>query len=193
MELLPKQLAPWAVLLVLPMLAGYFRFAGTGVQWPFQLLVGIVFAINYLRVIVEADSGGNADHPLLPLFYATELYAAYFYTRRLPDLKTFAAPVLYAGHIALMGAAVNLLDARLAVSFAWGFIALACLALAFRSRDKLLGKSSLLIFAASAGKVLLFDLSDATPLLRIASLAILGVTLYVGGWMYKKVDAIEAA
>jgi uncharacterized membrane protein len=41
-------------------------------------------------------------------------------------------------------------------------------------------------------KVLLFDLSDSTPLVRIASLAMLGVTLYVGGWMYKKVDAIDA-
>ena len=192
MELLPHDLAPWAVLMVLPMLAAYFRFVGTGVQWPFQLLVGIVFAINYLRVIVEADTGGDADHPLLPLFYAAELYAAYYYTRRLPDLKAFAAPVLYAGHIALMGAAVSLLDDRLAVSFVWGAIGLACLALAVKDQDKLLGKSSLLIFSASVAKVLLFDLSDATPLLRIASLAMLGVTLYVGGWMYKKVDAIDA-
>jgi len=162
------------------------------VQWPFQMLVGIVFAINYLRVIVEADTGGNADHPLLPLFYAAELYAAYYFTRRLPDLKTFVAPVLYAGHIALMGAVVSLFDDRLAVSFVWGVIGLACLALAFKYQDKLLGKSSLLIFSASVAKVLLFDLSDATPLLRIASLAILGVTLYIGGWMYKKVDAIDA-
>jgi len=123
--------------------------------------------------------------------YAVELYAAYYFAKRLPDLKALTAPVLYAGHIALMGAAVNILDERLAVSLAWGIIGLACLSLAFKRQDKLLGQSSLLIFAASAGKVLLFDLSDATPLVRIASLAILGVTLYVGGWMYKKVDAIE--
>lgn len=196
MELLPNHLAPWAVLLVLPILAAYFRIAGNGsnatLQWPFQLLVGIVFAINYLRVIVEADTGSSADHPLLPLFYSAELYAAYYYTRRLPDLKAFTTPVLYAGHIALMGAAVSLLDDRLAVSFVWGAIGLACLALAFKYQDKLLGKSSLLIFTASVAKVLLFDLSDSTPLVRIASLAMLGVTLYVGGWMYKKVDAIDA-
>jgi uncharacterized membrane protein len=99
--------------------------------------------------------------------------------------------VLYAGHIALMGAAVNILNERLAVSLAWGVIGLACLALAFRARDKLLGTSSLLIFAASAAKVLLFDLSDATPLVRIACLLVLGVTLYAGGWLYKRVDAME--
>lgn len=195
MELIPDHAAPWLVLLILPLLALYFRIAGNGtattLQWPFRLLVGIVFAINYLRVVVDADSGGDAVHPLLALFYAAELYAAYHFTRRMPDLKALTAPVLYAGHIALMGAAVNILDDRLAVSLAWGVVALACLALAFRRGDKLLGQSSLLIFAASAAKVMLVDLSDATPLVRIGSLAILGVTLYVGGWMYKKVDAIE--
>jgi uncharacterized membrane protein len=195
MELIPHDAAPWVVLALLPALAVYLRFAGGGagaaVQWPFQVLIGVVFAINYLRVVVDANHSAHADSQLLALFYAAELYAAYYFVRRLPDLQFLPRPVLYAGHIALMGAAVNILDERLAVSFAWGVIGLACLALAFQARDKLLGKSSLLIFAASAGKVLLFDLSDATPLVRIACLAVLGVTLYVGGWMYKRVDAIE--
>ncbi len=192
MELVPPDAAPWLVLLALPALAVYLRLSGNaaaGIAWPFQMLVGIVFAINYLRVVTAADSA--ADPAILGLFYAAELYAAYHFTRRLPDLTSLAAPALYAGHIALMGAAVNILDDYLAVSIAWGLIALACLWLAFHRQDKLLGKSSLLIFAASAAKVLLFDLSDASPLVRIASLAILGLTLYAGGWMYRKVDTIE--
>lgn len=45
--------------------------------------------------------------------------------------------------------------------------------------------------AGSAAKVLLFDLSDATPLVCIACLVILGVTLYAGGWMNRKVDGID--
>lgn len=196
MELIPRDLAPWAVLALLPAVALYLRLAGPGaaVAWPFRLLVGIVFAINYLRVVAEGGytpMTGHTDHPLLALFYAAELYAAYYFARRLPGLEFLAMPVLFAGHIALMGGAVNLLEERLAVSLAWGAIGLACLALAFRFRDKLLGKSSLLVFAVSAAKVLLFDLSDATPLVRIACLAILGVTLYAGGWMYRKVDAID--
>jgi uncharacterized membrane protein len=47
-----------------------------------------------------------------------------------------------------------------------------------------------LIFALSAIKVMLFDLSGATPLVRIASLAVLGVSFYLGGWLYKKIDAL---
>ncbi len=191
MELVPPDAAPWLALLLLPALAAYQRILGkshTDIALPFQALVGIVFAINYLRVVTASDS----DPAVLGLFYAAELYAAYHFTRRLPGLLTLAAPALYAGHISLMGAAVNILDDYLAVSIAWGFIALACLALAFQRQDKLLGKSSLLIFAASAAKVLLFDLSGASPLVRIASLAILGMTLYAGGWMYRKLDLIAA-
>ncbi len=197
MELIPHDLAPWLVLLLLPAVALYLRLAGPGaaLQWPFRWLVGGVFALNYLRVVVEGDytsfGAAGPDHPILALFYAAELYAAYHFVKRLPGLEALTAPVLFAGHIALMGAAVNILDERLLVSLAWGAVGLACLALAFRLADKLLGKSSLLIFAASAAKVLLFDLSDATPLVRIACLAILGVTLYAGGWMYRKVDGIE--
>ena len=39
---------------------------------------------------------------------------------------------------------------------------------------------------------MLFDLSSATPQVRIGLLVILGVTLYAGGWMYRKVDLIDA-
>jgi hypothetical protein len=38
---------------------------------------------------------------------------------------------------------------------------------------------------------MLFDLDNAAPLVRIGSLIVLGVTLYVGGWMYKRVDSLE--
>lgn len=194
MELIPHDLAPWLVLALLPALALYARLAGPGttLAWPFRVLVAVVFAINYLRVVLEGGYADGSDHSVLALLYALELYAAYHFARRLPELESLAMPLLYAGHIALMGGAVNLLEERLAVSLAWGALGLACLALAFRLRDKLLGKSSLLVFAASAAKVLLFDLSDATPLVRIACLVILGVTLYAGGWMYRKVDGIDA-
>jgi uncharacterized membrane protein len=75
---------------------------------------------------------------------------------------------------------------------AWGVLALISLMLAFRLRDKVLGKSSLIIFAASCAKVIWFDLSGATPLVRIGALLVLGITLYAGGWLYKKVEGMDA-
>ena len=195
MELVPHEFAPWVGLLLLPAAGVYFLTRGeeAAVILPIQALIGIIFAINYLRVIANANIGSVPGHELLALLYAAELYSAYYFVRRLPKLESLATPVLYAGHVALMGAALQIFDGRLAVSLAWGAIAIACLALAFKYPDKALGKSSLLIFAASAGKVLLFDLSSATPLVRIGSLLVLGVTLYVGGWMYKKVDLMDSS
>ena len=193
MELLPNRFAPWLALLVLPAVGFYLRAFGNAatVIWPMRALIAVIFALNYLRVIGEARIDAVPAHQLLALLFAVELYVAYFYARRLPALQSFALPALYLGHVALMRAAVQIFDGQLVVSFAWGVIALTCLALAFKTRDKLLGKSSLLIFAASAAKVMLFDLSSATPLVRIGLLVILGVTLYVGGWMYRKVDGID--
>lgn len=194
MELVPDAFAPWVALMLLPVL-GIYLMAGRSfdsVSWPIRVLIVIIFAINYLRVISESGIHLVPAHDLLALCYAAELYVAYYLARRIPDMQGFAAPALYVGHVALLSAAIQILDGRLAVSLAWGIIALACLALAFKYSDKILGKSSLLIFAASAAKVLLFDLSSATPLVRIGSLVILGVTLYAGGWMYRKIDLLDA-
>lgn len=193
MELLPDAFAPWVALLLLPALALYFRARGTldSLGWPIRALVAIVFVLNYQRVVIDAGMSEVPAHELLALLYALTLYAAYTLLRREPSQESFALIALYVGHVAMMSAAVQILDGRLAVSLAWGAVALACLALAFRIRDRLLGKSSLLIFAASAGKVMLFDLSGAAPLVRIGLLVVLGVTLYAGGWMYRKVDQME--
>ena len=48
-----------------------------------------------------------------------------------------------------------------------------------------------MIFAASALKVLIYDLANATPAIRIACLLVVGITFYVGGWLYRQVNAIE--
>ena len=193
MELVPREFAPWVGALMLPAVAVYFLSReNASVTWPARMLIGIVFAINYLRVVSNSNIESVPGHDLLALLYAVELYLAYYLVRHPPGLASFAHSALYAGHVALMGAAVQIFDGRLAVSFAWGVIGLACLALAFKYKDKLLGKSSLLVFAASSAKVLLFDLSSAAPLVRIGSLVILGLTLYVGGWMYKKVALMDA-
>jgi uncharacterized membrane protein len=192
-ELVPSTFAPWVALLLMPAAGFYSLVRGEGAQigWPIRTLIGLIFALNYLRVIVVADIDDVPAHDVLALLYAVQLYVAYYLTRQNPILNGLALPALYAGHLATLGAAVQIFEGRLAVSLAWGVVALACLALSFRVQDKAIGKSSLLIFAASVVKVLLFDLSNAAPLVRIGSLIILGVTLYAGGWMYKRVDSLE--
>jgi uncharacterized membrane protein len=193
-ELIPPHMAPWLALLLLPVFGLYIHLRGdaASIVLPIKLVAGLVFVINFLSVQTGTEMAGVPGHKLLTLFYALELYAGYYFVRRMPALKDFYGPLLYAGHISALAAAAQLATGRFMVSLLWGVLALACLTIALRNHDKLLGKSSLLIFFAAAAKVLLYDLSDAVPLVRIASLMVLGVTLYVGGWLYRRVDEMNS-
>jgi hypothetical protein len=192
LELLPDRWAPWVVLLALPFgalnaLRGSSSF---NLMLPFNVLFGGLFVINFVRVVVGDDTlAGNS--PLLAFLYTLELYAAYFVGRRIPALDQWIAMTLYAAHLGLMSVALQTFDNVLLVSLVWGALALAAVTLAFRTNDQVLGKSSLLVFAASLIKVILFDLSGAVPLVRIGSLVVVGISLYAGGMLYKRVLALE--
>jgi uncharacterized membrane protein len=93
----------------------------------------------------------------------------------------------------VMSAAVRMFDIRIIESTAWGLLALACLGLSMWKNERMLGQSSLLVFGATAGKVLLYDLSGSPPLARIISLVVLGLTFYIGGMLYQKLVATRDA
>lgn len=188
--------APWVGLLVVPLLGGYAYVRGDAKApgTPLWLAVMLIFSANYFTLLVgDALPHDNnvPAHQLLGLCYAAELYLGFHLLRDRVGMKELARIALYAGHIALMAWAMQLFDNRFLVSLSWGVLALGCLMLSLKFRDKILGQSSLLIFAASIFKAMLYDIALATPLIRIASLAVLGASLYLGGWLYKKVSALE--
>lgn len=193
LELLPERWAPWAVLLVLPPAALYITrpAADAGLMLPFKLLLGALLALNFARVVLLGDTGGAGHGTLLALLYAAELYAAYFVGRGQVVLRPWLVLALYAAHLGLMVVVLLSFSNELLVSMAWGALAMASLLLAFRHSDQDLGKSSLFIFGASLVKVILYDLAGAAPLVRIGSLVVVGLTLYAGGLLYKRVVALE--
>ena len=196
-ESVPAHWAPWAGLVVIPLVAAYavlrgdMRAPGT----PLWIAVGLIFVVNYLHLFMGNTLMSGAQevpaHDALALFYAAELYLAYYFTRENTDIEGMGLVSLYAGHIAMMSWAIQFFDSRFYVSLFWGALALGCLTLSLLKRDKILGQSSLLIFAASILKALLYDIAHATPLIRIASLLVLGFSLYLGGWLYKKVSSLD--
>ena len=196
-ESVPAQWAPWAGLVVVPLIAAYADLRGDMMApgIPLWIAVGLIFAVNYLHLFMgNTLMSGSQEvpaHNVLALLYATELYLAYYLTRENEELAGMGMVSLYAGHIAMMIWAIQFFDIRFFVSLFWGALALGCLTLSLLKRDKILGQSSLLIFAASILKALLYDIAHATPLIRIASLLILGFSLYLGGWLYKKVSSLD--
>lgn len=197
-ESVPTQWAPWVGLLVLPFIAAYGAFRGDikapGI--PLWVAAGLIFIANYMRLfpgyLMLPDAQDVPAQDLLGLCYAAELYLAYYFSRKAGGLNGIGVLALYGGHIAIMAWALHMFDSRFIVSVAWGALALGCLFLSLNRRDKALGQSSLLVFAACVFKALLYDIAMAAPPIRIASLLVLGGSLYLGGWLYKKVSALEA-
>ena len=191
LESLPHKWAPWVGFVVMPIAAALTLRPGikVGSKWPVWLTVGVIFLINYLRIVFDTDLRGVPGRPLLAVAYALQLYLGYYLIRGRQVTPGLGALLLYAGHIAAMAAALHLLKEPIVESAAWGVLALACLGLSLWVRDRLLGQSSLLVFGAAAVKVMLYDLGGASPLARIASLVVLGVTFYVGGLLYQRLQA----
>jgi uncharacterized membrane protein len=196
-ESVPAQWAPWVGLVVIPLVGAYAALRGNmkAPGTPLWFAVVLIFAANYFRLIaghaLMPDIRDVPAHDLLSLCYAAELYLGYYFLRKTSGMNDLGRIALYAGHIAIMGWAMQMFDSRFVVSLFWGALALGCLFLSLNRRDKILGQSSLLIFAASVFKALLYDIALAAPLIRIASLLVLGASLYLGGWLYKKVAALQ--
>ena len=197
-ESVPAEWAPWFGLLLAPLIAVYAAMRGDmkAPGMPLWGVVGLIFFANYLHLFTGSTLLSNTNsvpaHELLGICYAAELYLAYYFLRKAAVLRDVGMIALYAAHIAILMWAIDMFDSRLLVSLVWGGQALGCRFLSLQRRDKLLGQSSLLIFAASAFKVFLYDIASAAPLVRIASLLVLGGSLYLGGWLYKKVNSLEA-
>lgn len=191
-ESVPAQFEPWVALVLLPLVAayGFIRRRLASVGWPVWIAVGVIFMINYLRIILNWHLESVPWNSLLSVLFAVELYLGYYFMRRMDSDKKLIYPLLYSGHISLMAAALHLYDSRFIVSLAWGGLGLLCLIVSLSKQDKILGQSSLFVFAVSAAKLLLYDLSEAAPLVRIACLIVLGITYYLGGWLYRKVNAM---
>jgi hypothetical protein len=188
-ELAPTRSLPWVALLW-PLAAFLMRalFRDRADAFVPIALTGAGVFIAGLLALVADESGSRYAAPDFALYvYAGVLYLAYVGRARITNRAEFGVLTLYAGHIAFMIATVRSFDSGLLISAIWGVFAVILLILAVKSRNRLLGQSSLLIFAASVLKILLIDLTGSPSIVRVATLVIAGATLYAGGWLYQRV------
>jgi len=194
LELLPDSIAPWAALLAAGAAAIWLRdkTALPPAGWPLAAVLLLVFVINLLRSLLHHDLARVPGGDFLALAYAGELYLGYALVRK-RFAPLWGGPLLCCGHLAAMTAPAHIFHGRFAVSFCWALLAVICLGTALAVRDRLLARSSLFIFAAAGAKVLFYDLDHAGPLLRVVILVVLGISLYLGGWLYRKVGEFTPA
>jgi hypothetical protein len=156
--------------------------------WPLSMAAAIVAFLGYAHLASGYDLDKVIGWRVLVPAYAVILYASYWVLRNRGSSDLGALASLYFGHLIVMAGAVHFTDSRFIVSIVWGLLAVAALVISMSTGDRRLGRSSLLVFAAFAAKVLLFDLSGTATLVRIGCLVVLGVTMYVGGLLYQKID-----
>ena len=187
-ELLPMEYLPWAVLLLLPGLA----LMKIKLNLPSRA-VGPVITISAMlgawgiAVALASDSMKvNVPFPNAALLvYAAAIYLTYWRLTKTDGRHSHLPFVLYAAHVTFMVATIRIFNSGLLISVLWGIFAVVLLVVALKASDKVLGQSSLLVFTASAAKVLLHDLAGSPAPIRIGALLALGTSLYVGGWLYQ--------
>ncbi|MFQ5519448.1 MAG: DUF2339 domain-containing protein, partial [Mariprofundus sp.] len=132
LEALPDPWKAWAALLIIPVIAGVMMLTRYNhvSDWPVAFACLLIFGLNNLKIITDFGLEHVPGKDALYLLYPLEIYIGYVLSLKIPSLLGFRIPLLYAGHISLMSAAVYLFDERLAVSLAWGGLAIACLLIA---------------------------------------------------------------
>ena len=199
---------PWRPLVALALGAGAIAAAHRPALrregWPYLVAAGLVLVMGWLELFALWD---QPDRPYvaeeaLALAYPALFYVLYF-IRSTESLVAPRALLLGIAHFLLLVGTSLLVDRwlgapegtvdRVWLSLAWAAMGIVALGIALARGDRLLARSSLGIFALFAAKVLLFDLEEASPLVRVGCLAVLGVSLYAGGWLYRRVLPPAAA
>lgn len=197
----PQALRPLAGLAFATALVGFRTVLGAAGTWPLVGGATLLFAAGWIQLRLEGVVGPFALGAPLELLFPALPYAIHLArTARGEGASRRPEPVAWAlvavGHVQLLVGSAALVEAwmgapgstveRLWLSFAWAAIGIAWLAVAALREDRLLARSTLGIFGLFAVKVAFFDLAEAAPLVRVGILAVLGGSLYAGGWIYKR-------
>ena len=195
----------WRPLVALVVAAAIAFGPATLRAWPWVAAATFLFAAGYGKLWWGWTLDDTVvSRSALSLAYPALLYALYAVTPRGPAARDVVEArdvwrwgLLAVAHAMALGAAAWLVGEwlgspettveRLWLSLAWAAIGLAWLFVATARGDRALARSTLGIFAAFAVKVVFADLDQAGPLVRVGILVVLGLTLYAGGWIYRRV------
>lgn len=189
LEWMPHGWFPWGALVIavsVGLAFSQYQDKSNPAWKPVLIIAGLIFGGSYLGLLTGAHDGVYIVMPNAALaMYAIVLYGGYHLFSRAEGSMRAAPIMLYGAHFAFMECGLQVVGSGLLLSMVWAVFAVAILIVAILSKDQLLGQSSLLIFCASGLKVLLHDLAGSGSLIRVMTLVVLAISLYVGGWLYQ--------
>lgn len=208
LEYLPARFTPWFSMILMLGYLAYSKMTKPSVSKTPKLqniiinwLVIVVVFINYWKVLVGHDSS-LADWEFITLNFC--FFGIGFFMYLLSEAKNTFSNWIFLLQIANLQALVGLL--RIAkqlthssqfqgflISILWGLYAIGILLLSFGKKDRTLARSSLMVFAVAAGKVLLIDVSSSSSITRVVCFMILGILFYAGGYIYRYIESWREA
>ncbi|MFN3696850.1 MAG: DUF2339 domain-containing protein [Pseudobdellovibrio sp.] len=191
-NLLPIQFKTWLLPLFLFMAYVYNEKTSTQKKrYSILYYVSLIFAIyEFLRANFNLMTDPNS-YDYVPLMVCVFMLLFYYYKNKLQNKTSGLMPVLIFAHIQSIIALYRAVDKfnTLAVTSVWSVYAIVVLAWGYIVKDRDLAKSSMIIFAITAAKALLFDLASSATGVRVVSLMVTGFVLYLAGYVFKKVDS----
>jgi hypothetical protein len=168
------------------------RFAGGG-SWrssswmPFLAMLGLIAASEYLSLAFPIDRSDWSSWAIGVVAAGAMLACAIF---RIDRKSQILSVVLTSAHLMAVLSLYRIASEHgsLAVSGAWALYSGSILGWGFVRRDQILAKSSLLVLAIAAFKVLIYDMSDSTPPVRIVCLLLTGALLYGSGLVLRRIN-----
>ncbi|MHB1948666.1 MAG: DUF2339 domain-containing protein [Gammaproteobacteria bacterium] len=198
LELLPKDFLPW--LFVLFMLS--FALAPISVdtiefkkiyRFPMLAILTIIL-IEYVSMLDRLIFDYNPHWLLVSLCSLASIWFLLIYKPSfVRDHTDRGYTILTAAHLLAISGFYRLVTdyGLLAVSASWLFYASCVLLFGFYRKDKVITHSALFVLALAAGKALLYDVSQASTVIRILCLLLTGIVLYGAGFLMRKISLWE--
>jgi len=202
LEILPDRWAPWFALILLMSLPLLLSRPGLIERHAVaSLAVFLVIALNYIRTLLELGVRISITELIaINIGFFTLLITGYLFRPKEERSQGDRwMPILILAHVQAMIGLNRLATqwfqysstpvySRFITSILWSLLAVAVLVWGMVRKERHLAQSALFVFAISAGKILLIDVSASRALIRVISLLILGALFYLGGYLYRHVN-----
>jgi hypothetical protein len=150
--------------------------------WPLPAALSLI-AINAasLALISERVPFGAA------LVFAAEIYAVFVALRQLPQRQSAMLLLLYIGHIYSMIALYKAINHEIKTSVVWGLLAVGWFVYAKYIKSPKVAQAALILYSAAGFKLIVLDLGNSEPVVKIVALIIVGAAFFFGGWIYQRI------
>lgn len=150
--------------------------------WPLPAALGLI-AINAAPLALISEQVPS----WASLLFVAEIYAVFVALRQIPERQSAMLFLLYVGHIYSMIALYRAINHEIKTSVVWGLIAVGWFVYAKLIKSPKVAQAALILYSAAGFKLIVLDLGDSEPVVKILALIIVGAAFFLGGWIYQRI------